>query len=151
MEKNQEAKSNEELEILLGGRQVTLSTDEEVTVREYGGFLEGMRVDAIAAPMLEDLRQLFDTLANGGDFSIQALSSALGSHPEVMVKLLAISCDKPEEWITSLSDDDGQLLLMVWWSANQSFFLRRLAKDRMARQAAEEVQASRDGEKSSAA
>lgn len=132
--------ANEELAILLGCKEVNLASGELVTVREYGGFMEGMRVDAIAAPLMHELGDLFERMSNGEQFSLQALSGAFGAHPQAMAQLLAMACDRDREWVESLSDDDGQLLLMVWWSVNQGFFLRRLVKEKMAREVAADMQ-----------
>lgn len=151
MSESQQADQNEELEILLGCKQVTLATGEEVTVREYGGFLEGMRVDAIASPVIQDLHALFSEISDGGDFNLLELAAVFGAHEEVIARLIAMACDKPEDWVKSLNDEDGQLLLMAWWSTNQGFFLRRITRAHIAKRAATTLQAEKAGEASSPA
>lgn len=131
MTKDQQA--DDELDILMGGRYVTLSTGEQVMVREYTAFHEGMRADAIARPVLQGLQDLFQRLNEGEDFNIYDLSGVFGQYPEIIDQLLAMACDKPVEWVHGLNDRDGQAVLLNWWDANSSFFFRRLVTEGLTR------------------
>ena len=147
---NNETETTDELEILLGSRQVALSTGEEITVREYGAFIEGMHVDKIARQVIQGLQELFLELQQGKDFRLQDLSAVFGSSPDAMIKLLAMACDKPEGWVSGLTDEDGQRVLLVWWSMNQNFFLRRLVTEGLAQAILDQTMREKAGQPFSA-
>lgn len=120
----------EEHEILFPDREVTLSTGEQVTVNEYS-FRDGLRMDAFAAPLIADLRQLL--LAEPDEDAMLAqLDQLFGLHAEIVMQAIAIATAKTVEWLDALGDSDGQKLRLTWWSVNRDFFLRRLVRPRQA-------------------
>lgn len=139
---------SDDLQILAGETQLTLSTGEAVTLHEYR-FLEGMQVDAIAGDIIKALQDLFLS-DRQGKFRLQDLAAIFGRQPDVMVKLLAMACDRSEDWVRGLSDQDGMLIQMAWWSVNKDFFIRRLVTEAGARAIAEQADRSA-GETSSPA
>lgn len=111
----------DDLEVLHPERLLTIA-GREITVREYG-FVEGLRLLRIAEPIIAGLQ-------GGMGSSVPAFESIMGviaEHAGVAVQLMAAAADVEVEWIESLSQDDGQLLLMVWWSVNGPFYLRTAA------------------------
>lgn len=116
-----------ELATLIPDGVVNLSADR-VTVRPYG-FMEGMQMDVLCGPLITDLQALFvDRDEDAGDFSMAELSAVLGRHRDMVSEMIAAAVDRPLEWVRSLDDSDGQLLLLTWWAVNKDFFVRRLVQ-----------------------
>lgn len=115
-----------------------------VTVHEYT-FMEGLRVDAIAAPVVDGLAGIFLDREGDGQFPMSELAAVFGDHPETLVELLSIATGMPQSWVKALGDADGQLLLMTWWAQNRFFFVRRLVQEMAGRQAAEKASGSLAG------
>lgn len=111
----------DDLEVLHPERLLTIA-GREITVREYG-FVEGLRLLPVAEPIIASLQ---GDLSRGTP-SFESIMGAIAQHADVAVRLMAIAADVDAEWIESLSQDEGQLLLMVWWSVNGPFYLRTAA------------------------
>lgn len=107
-------------EILFPDVAVTLSTGEQVTVREFR-YLEGLRAVALARPLLDRLRELGATAATQ-----TVIETLLLEHWETWAELLCLACDRDQRWLSQLADQDGMTLTMAFWRANSSFFMRRL-------------------------
>lgn len=120
------AAGDDDLEVLHPERRATIA-GREVTVREYG-FVEGLRLQPLVEPIVADLQ----TLLGGGVPTLEAVLAVLGRHADRVVALLAVAADVDEEWVAGLSQDDGHLLLMLWWGANGPFYLRAAAMRRLA-------------------
>lgn len=116
----------DDLEVLHPERRATIAGCE-VTVREYG-FVEGLRLQPLVEPIIADLQGLLGS----GVPSLEAVLAILGQHADTVVALMAVAADVDEEWIAGLSQDDGHLLLMLWWGANGPFYLRSAAMRRLA-------------------
>lgn len=116
----------DDLEVLHPERVATIA-GREVTVREYG-FVEGLRLQSLVGPIVADL----EGLLGAGLPSLEAVLELLGRHAEAVARLMAVAADVDEEWVNGLSQDDGYLLMMLWWGANGPFYLRRAAMQRMA-------------------
>ena len=127
---------------VLGFEPVTLRTGESVHVREFGAFMEGIKVDAIARPIIQSLQDLFLQLERGHDFKLQDISAVFGAHEAATAELLAMACDRETAWVESLKDADGQLVLMAFWRANHDFFTRRLLAEGLSRVGISAIQAS---------
>lgn len=111
----------DDLEVLHPERLLTIA-GREITVREYG-FVEGLRLLPMAEPIIAGLQ-------SGMGSGVPAFDSIMGiiaENADVAVRLMAAATDVEVKWIESLSQDDGQLLLMVWWSVNGPFYLRTAA------------------------
>ncbi|MCO1815073.1 hypothetical protein FA451_32090, partial [Pseudomonas aeruginosa] len=46
-------------------------------------------------------------------------------------ELLAISCGQSVDWVGALPADDGEALVLTWWTVNSGFFVRRLWRPRL--------------------
>ncbi|EMR0516411.1 hypothetical protein N5D45_11130 [Stenotrophomonas sp. GD03819] len=133
-----------ELDVLAGQQQGQLG-GKTITVREYG-FFEAARILQTAAPLVGDLQPLFE----GADPpSMLQVMDALMSHPDLIRHLLACSIAAPpadakdhaaevreqEAWLETLNETDGEQMLLLWWQANSSFFLRRLLRNAVSQKA----------------
>lgn len=125
MAKKKAKQDGEDLAILHPEREITVG-GRKLTVREYG-FVEGLRLAAIAAPIVQDLAAI-----SGGDGTLlgyAALQTVFANHADAVVDMIAQACDQPRDWIAEhLSDGDGQALLMTWWAVNGPFFVRRVVQ-----------------------
>lgn len=125
-----------DLEILHPERILPVA-GESVTVREYG-FVEGLRLRPVAAPLLESLHQVM----TGEGLSLEQVLDVLAEHHQVTLELLAQAVDRDVAWLETLNPEDGDLLLMTWWSVNGPFLMRSVQKRRMAEMVAERVKRS---------
>ena len=117
-----------------------------VKVSEYR-FIDGMKVASLARPLLVDMAYLFSHAADGPEsLSLTLINDMFGKYPDLMVELIAISTGEDPDWIASLSDEYGQLLLMTWWRVNSAFFTRRLVTEMVARRQAETLQKNQAAE-----
>jgi len=104
---------------------------ETITVTEIT-FLQSLTLDPLIGPMIADMKTLFAEEADGETVSYQAMAAVFGKHADILLQMIAMTTGKPREWIESLSDADGQLLTMTFWTVNQGFFTRRLVIETMA-------------------
>ena len=114
----------DDVEILFPQREVELSTGESVTVNEFS-LLDGLKVDAFAGPLINDLHALFEG-AQIEDVSTALIDAAFGRHADIVIRALSIATGKPVEWFESVNDGDGQALVHTLWAVNNLFFIRRL-------------------------
>ena len=118
----QESAAEDDLAILHPDREIQVG-GEQVTVREYG-FVEGLRIRAAAAPLIDDLYQVM----RGGDSDLDSIYALLVEHDQLLVDLMATSINKDVEFIQGLSDGDGSLLMDTWWVVNSAFFIRAVQR-----------------------
>lgn len=109
----------DDLEVLHPNRPVTMA-GREVVVREYG-FIEGQRLLPLLKPFLDDIKVL---LTGDGPLLIGDIQTFLGCHIDAITEAVAIAADVDQEWMAALNQDDGQTLLMIWWSVNGPFYVR---------------------------
>lgn len=109
----------DDLDILHPERTLTLA-GRELTVREYG-FVEGLRLRPLMQPLLDDLHQ---AIATGKLPELEQVLVILATHYEASLDLVAVAADVERAWLDKLTQDEGYLLLTVWWSVNGPFFLR---------------------------
>ncbi len=124
-----------EAEILFPEMSVVIN-DEPVVVKEFS-FIQGMKVNAMAKPFIKGLSVFF---SDGEDVDFSAMSVVFDSHVSTLIELMAISTGKPVEWFETLSDTDGQSLLMAFWSVNRNFFINRLLLMKMQKQQTEKTE-----------
>ncbi len=140
-----------ELEILMPDQTLTLGTGDTVTVHEYR-FMEGLQVDALAGAMIKRLQDLFLAAEDAPHtFRLQDLAAVFGEQPKIMAALIALACSRDQSWVESLSDQDGQLLMLTWWNVNRSFFVRRLVTELGARRALHQAGAASSPDSSATA
>ena len=74
-------------------------------------------------PFINALRA---TLGNSQeDFSLDDLMVCLSANYQNVMELVAISINKPVEFVESLGNQDGEALLIIWWGVNSDFFTRK--------------------------
>lgn len=108
----------DDLEVLHPERLLTIA-DREITVREYG-FVEGLRLLKLAEQIIAGLQ---GDLSRGAP-SFESVMGVIAAHADAAVQLIAVAADVDVDWIESLGQDDGQLLLMAWWGVNGPFYMR---------------------------
>jgi hypothetical protein len=74
-------------------------------------------------PFIASLRA---TLGNSQeDFNLDALMMCLSDNYQAVIELVALSINKPTDYIANLNARDGEDLLMAWWCVNSDFFTRK--------------------------
>ncbi len=133
----QESAADDDLEILHPDREVRVN-GETVTVREYR-FVEGLRLRATAAPLVEALGELMQR-----NVDLDQVYALLADHEELLLELMALSIDKPVEFVAGLDGPEGELLMDTWWVVNASFFTRAVQRRLLAARAHRLTAATRD-------
>lgn len=110
---------HDDLEVLHPERRLIIA-GRQITVREYG-FVEGLRLQPLAEPLIEDLRA---HLEEGRSWNVEAVHSLLGRHADAVLRLMAVAADVESEWIDSLDQDAGAALMFLWWTVNGPFYMR---------------------------
>ncbi|MGC4884576.1 DUF6631 family protein [Providencia hangzhouensis] len=103
----------------------------EVEVHEYT-LAEQLKHRTTLKTISQGLKALFDASPDG-NISLDDLYDFLGEHFDVVLQAVSIACRQPLEWVSSLSGDDSETLLMTWWGVNAPFFLREAVKPEMER------------------
>lgn len=146
-----ETEAQQQMDILVGQRIVMLSDKREITVRAYS-FMDGLKVNRIAQPLMAGLRDFFEQAAGGSAaatedtderFSLLALQEVFSADPDAMVELLAFASDLTAPEVAELNDADGSLMLWAWWNVNSAFFVRRLVEEAGARAAVKTAKQAR--------
>lgn len=114
----------DEMQILHPDREITIA-GRALVIREYG-FVEGLKLRTIAQPFIDALYALVGGNGNPPDFD--QVESLLVDHPEHVLPLIAKAADVEVEWIGTLSDEDGYLLMQEWWLVCSGFFIRRVVQ-----------------------
>lgn len=112
----------EELDVLLPDRDITLSNGETVTVHEFR-FYEALKLEPVAMPIIQSFADLGEDWES---VEVHRLLSIFSSHADEFTQLLAASAHRDVDWVKGLPDKDGSMLSVTFWSVNQSFFVRRL-------------------------
>ena len=110
----------DELDVLHPERSMIIA-GRAVTVREYG-FIEGLRLRPVYKAFADELYAVF--VDHAPEF--EAVLDIVARHVDAITELCAVAADVEPDWVRSLSSDDGELLLMLWWGANAGFFIHRL-------------------------
>ena len=117
----------EDLSVLFPDRELTVTDPEtgqpvDLQVREFR-FREGLEVQVLARALIEALA---DAIQGEGQMDGDAIAEALAEHADLWMALIARACARAPEWVASLSDGDGDALSDAMWSANGSFFTKRV-------------------------
>lgn len=130
-----EAEGDQDLAILHPQQSIPIA-GRDITVREYG-FVEGLQLRRLTQPILDDLfRAVPDA---GSPPELEEILNILAGHSEALVELMAIAADVDVCWVAGLNQDDGHVLLMVWWTVIGPFFIRRVFDRKAARRAVENL------------
>lgn len=104
-----------DVELTLAGRKLT--------VREYR-FMQGMRMRAIAKPLVEALQALVED-GTAADAGIEVYFDVLGQHVDLTRELMLASIEGADaDFLGALGDIDGEQLLATWWTVCSRFFWR---------------------------
>lgn len=126
----------DDLQVLHPNRTATVA-GRSITVREYG-FIEGLGLRPLAQPLLDDLHA---QVGASGVPELDGILVLLGKHSEIVAELVAVAADVEVPWVRGLKQDDGYILLMMWWGANGPFYVRSVFNRILAEKAAEKVRA----------
>lgn len=120
-----------DLDLLFPDREVTVTDPEteipvDLTVREFR-FREGLEAQALARPLTEALADAIEGGAEGAErLEADAIAGALAEHADLWIELVARAAGVTAEWVSGLSDQDGDALSDAMWGANGAFFTRRV-------------------------
>lgn len=114
--------SADDLDILHPERTETIA-GIVVTMREFT-FVEGLRVNALGKPFIDDLYRAFSQ----GDPDYETVLALVGVHYEAVLVMVAMAADVDPAWVRALPPEDGELILALWWGANAGFFGRAIVR-----------------------
>ncbi|MBV6779281.1 hypothetical protein KWH04_01170 [Xanthomonas campestris pv. trichodesmae] len=117
-------------DVAVGGRLVT--------VREYSYF-EGLRLLPQIKPFLDDLQVQF---SGASAPAIDAIAELLATHVDLVQHLVAraiaptqpdayamdVAIEQQKQWMETLNEAEGDLLVLTWWMVNSPFFIRRVLR-----------------------
>ncbi|WP_218241518.1 DUF6631 family protein [Comamonas fluminis] len=109
-----------DMEVLHPERTLPLG-GELVTMREYGN-VEWLRLLPAAEPMVAAIAEM---IASPHEPSYEVVLNAISTHTDGVLPLIVQAADRDMDWLESLSADDVENLLMLWWGVNGHFFVRR--------------------------
>lgn len=117
------AVADNSLAILYPNQTLTLG-GEQIELKEYT-LKQQLQHRARFMPFIGTLRANLTEAQAHGDFDLDALLACIAEHYDDVLFLVALSCGKSEDWVGSLSGEDAEGLLMVWWAVNSDFFTRQ--------------------------
>lgn len=133
----QQTTDNNELQILFPVAELTIG-GEKVEVKEYT-LKQQLQYNAKFVPFITSLRT---TLGNNkDDFNLDQLMVCLSDNYQDVVELVALSINRPAEYIENLNAREGEDLLMAWWCVNSDFFTRKAIAPIMEQMAKENLKA----------
>lgn len=111
----------DELDILLPDRTLSVN-GVQVTVHEYT-LAEQLQH---RQPLRDISSGLCDAMnaAPNAEISVEELFDVLGARWPSVMQAVAISCGQTIEWVSGLTGEDSESLLLTWWGVNASFFTR---------------------------
>lgn len=116
--------AEQDLDILHPERTATIG-GQRIRVREYE-FAEGLRLRPYLQPLLDDLHQ--QMVKADRRLCIEEIVGLLGSHADIVVTAIAKAADREPEWVAGLTQDEGDLLMAMWWGANGPFLERTVLR-----------------------
>lgn len=131
------AEAEQDLNVLHPGQTITIA-GRQLDIREYG-FVEGLRLRPLTQPILDALYQTVATRSTPPE--LEDILGILADHSEALIALMAVAADVDECWVAGLNQDDGYALMMIWWSVNGPFFIRRVFNRKVAQLAVENLRA----------
>ncbi|HGN1707904.1 TPA: DUF6631 family protein [Providencia rettgeri] len=119
---------SESLAILLPERTLTLS-GKEVVVHEYT-LAEQLKYRAPLKAISDGFKAL---MLNSPDaeVTLDELYDLMGTLANEVIQVAAVSCSESVEWVSALTGEDSDALLMVWWGVNAAFFTRSALREKM--------------------
>lgn len=107
----------DELAILFPHQTLTLN-GEAIEVREYS-LLQQLQYRHKMLPFIEQLRQ---SLKDEAEFNLDKLLDCLAQDYQNVLELVALSINKPVDFVAQLSGEQAEQLLLSWWAVNSDFF-----------------------------
>ena len=86
-------------------------------------FAESLRLGGTIAALVEAMGGV---ALRSELHDLDALRQVFAERYQEVLALTAASCHEPLEWISALSAEDGEQLLLLWWAVNSPFFLQRV-------------------------
>lgn len=96
-------------------------------------YMDGMRLHSKITPLITDMATAF----TNEDASFDDMSAVFADHIETINQLISLTTEQSTEWVSALSDADGQFLLMTFWAVNADFFTRRVVGRKLQQSQAE--------------
>lgn len=106
--------------------------DRTLSFREYG-FVAALQLRRKAKPFTDALRDQIKS----GSAVLEDILDVMAVHRELVFELVLDAIQSADEdldraelveWINDLRDEDGQMLLLVWWGINGPFFVRMASR-----------------------
>ncbi|GAB1440570.1 hypothetical protein MASR2M36_33550 [Providencia sp.] len=119
---------SESLAILLPERTLTLA-GKEVVVHEYT-LAEQLKYHAPLKAISDGFKALMLN-SSEAEVSLDALYDLMGQLANEVIQAVAVSCGESVEWVSALTGEDSDALLMVWWGVNAAFFTRSAVREKM--------------------
>lgn len=113
--------TDDDLTILHPDREVTLTTGECLSVREYA-HMQWLRLLPQAEPLVAAFAQ---RISAGQDPDYDLALSTIGAHPGELLPVVCESLGRTPQWLHAQNADDLEIILLAWWAANAHFFARR--------------------------
>lgn len=122
----------EEFEVLFPDEKIAVRDPDtgkpiSVAVREFR-FLDGLKAQAFARPLIETLAGLVESVDGGADLDPAAFEAAIGQHPEIWIALCALATGRDADWLAELRDSDSQALTVAMLEVNARFFIGRIVR-----------------------
>lgn len=114
--KNDLAVLHPDFELTIDGRKLTIHEPN---------FEKGQAIRAKWHPLIRDLSAVIQSQ----EALTEDVRDVLARHDPLVRELIALTTDGADaEWITTLDDTNGDLLLMAWWGVLGPFFIRSIRR-----------------------
>lgn len=116
-----------------------------VTVHEYT-LQEQLKHRQVLKALTDAFAGMVSATGSQEDIALDTLFDVLADKHAELLCAVAVSCSQPVEWVSALSGEDSELLMLTWWSVNAAFFTRAALRPQVERLAKQLL----NGQKSSA-
>ncbi|MBD3610521.1 MAG: hypothetical protein HUJ30_08230 [Gammaproteobacteria bacterium] len=123
-----EQQPTDEAEILFPDQQIVID-GKSVTVKEFT-FEQGLELGRVVRPLVVDMESLFE---DSEDPNLDDIGAVFAKHIDQFFHMLHCSTSEQIDWLKSLNDSAGNLLMIHFWAVNKDFFIRRLVQRKMER------------------
>lgn len=125
----------DELNVLFPNEKLTIA-GEEIEVKEYS-LIQQLQHRALFMPFVTALR---GTLSKAeAEFGLDGLMNLIAEHYQDVLQLVSLSVGKPLDWVQSLTGEDAEAVLMMWWAVNSDFFTRQAVQPMLEKMAQENL------------
>lgn len=123
----------DELNVLFPNEKITIA-GEQIEVKEYS-LIQQLQHRALFMPFVSALRATLSK--EEAEFGLDGLMNCISEHYQEVLQLVSISVGKPLEWVQTLTGEEAEAVLMMWWTVNSDFFTRQAVQpmlEKMAKQ-----------------